>query len=28
VKSVIRTNYQNKTENVNLGTVIKNIPLH
>ncbi len=28
VKSVIRTNYQNKTENVNIGTVIKNIPLH
>jgi gliding motility-associated protein GldM len=28
VKSVVRTNYQNKTENVNLGTVIKNIPLH
>ncbi|HVD97909.1 MAG TPA: gliding motility protein GldM [Cytophagaceae bacterium] len=28
VKTVIRTNYQNKTETVNLGTVIKNIPLH
>lgn len=28
VKSVIRTNYLNKTENVNIGTVIKNIPLH
>jgi gliding motility-associated protein GldM len=28
VKSVIRTNYLNKTEVVNLGTVIKNIPLH
>jgi len=28
VKSVIRTNYVNKTETVNLGTVIKNIPLH
>jgi gliding motility-associated protein GldM len=28
VKSVIRTNYQGKTEAVNLGTVIKNIPLH
>jgi gliding motility-associated protein GldM len=28
VTSVVRTNYQNKTEQVNLGTVIKNIPLH
>jgi gliding motility-associated protein GldM len=28
VTSVVRTNYQNKTEVVNLGTVIKNIPLH
>ena len=28
VKNVIRTNYLNKTEAVNLGTIIKNIPLH
>jgi gliding motility-associated protein GldM len=28
VKSVIRTNYLNKTETVNLGTVIKNIPIN
>jgi gliding motility-associated protein GldM len=28
VKNVTRTNFVNKTENVNLGIVIKNIPLH
>ncbi len=28
VKTVVRTNYLNKIETVNLGTVIKNIPLH
>jgi gliding motility-associated protein GldM len=28
VKTVIRTNYLNKNETVNLGTQIKNIPLH